>query len=65
MYVLTVARGVLRGWVKKVKGLRSIDQALTGVAHLVGYHPSRQKVAGSIPSQGTHPGFESDPWLEA
>ena len=28
-------------------------EALTGVAQLVGYCPAKQKVAGSIPSQGT------------
>ena len=31
----------------------SISRALTGVAQLVGHHPTKQKVAGFIPSQGT------------
>ena len=31
--------------------------ALTGVAQLVGHRPAKQKVAGSIPSQGTCLGF--------
>ena len=32
--------------------------ALTGVAQLVGHHSSKQRVAGSIPRQGTCRGCE-------
>ena len=44
--------------------------ALTSVAQLVGYHPSKQKVVGLIPGQGTRLGcgflprrdaYETDP----
>ena len=30
--------------------------ALTGVAQLVGHHPAKQKVTGSIPGRGAGPG---------
>ena len=33
------------------------DQALTGVAQLVEHHPTKQKVASSIPGQGTCHGY--------
>ena len=38
--------------------------ALTGAAQLVGCHPAEQKVAGSIPSQGTSLGYWSGPGQE-
>ena len=34
--------------------LKAHTFALTSVAQLVGHHPTKQKVPGSIPSQGTH-----------
>ena len=35
------------------QNLRKMCSALTGVAQLVGCHPTRRKVASSIPGQGT------------
>ena len=41
---------------------RGEKSALTGVAHLDGDHPAKQKFAGSIPSQGTRLGCGFSPW---
>ena len=39
-----------------------MGRALTGVAQLAGHHPAKQKVAGSIPSQGMNLGCGFSPW---
>ena len=33
--------------------IKNKNHAMTGVAQLVGHHPSKGKVASSVPSQGT------------
>ena len=38
-------------------------QALTCVAQLIGHSPTKRKVTGLIPSQGTCLGCGSGPWL--
>ena len=42
-----------------------ITKVLTGVAQLSGRHPTNQKVAGSIPCQGTCLGCGYHPWYRA
>ena len=51
---------------KKKKTIeKSKEGALTGVAQWVGHPPADQKVASSVPGQGTHLGCRPDPGLEA
>ena len=38
--------------------------ALIGIAQLVGHHPTKQMVAGSIPCQGTYLGGGFGHWFE-
>ena len=37
-----------------LKSFTKLTQALTGVAQLVGHHPTKPRVAGSVLSQGTY-----------
>ena len=37
----------------KMTRTKKVSWTVTGVAQLVGRHPAKQKVAGSVPSQGT------------
>ena len=43
--------------------LKITQQALAGVAQLVGVLSHKRRVAGSIPGQGTYLGCESSPWF--
>ena len=41
------------------------EDALTGVAQLVGHHPAELKVVGSVPGQGICLGYGLVPWFWA
>ena len=51
----------LRGWVKKVKRLRSTNWALAGVTQWIERRPANRRVASSIPNQGTCLGCRPGP----
>ena len=48
---------------RRVKPLQYFSLALASVAQWVGVLSCRQKVMGSIPSQGMYPDCGFDPWL--
>ena len=55
--------GLCRGTVTEMS--RRASWALTGVAQLVRHHPTKRKVSGSIPGQGTRLGCGFSPQLGA